>query len=98
MAVYYINSYDIEDAEEFKNYPPKVRPLLEKYGAEVLASDTNALPVEGYSRSMNAIIKFPSLEAALQYYNDPEYAAIKEIRQRSTRNCSMVLVKEYCKV
>ncbi|ANH82756.1 hypothetical protein A8C56_18815 [Niabella ginsenosidivorans] len=95
MIVYYINSYDIEDEAEFEKYPPKVRPLLEKYGAEVLASDTNALPVEGTARKMNAIIKFPSLEAALQCYNDPEYAAIKEIRHRSVKNCTMVLVKAF---
>lgn len=95
MAVYYINSYDITDAEEFQKYPPRVRPLLEKYGAEVLASDTEAVRVEGQAPQMNAIIKFPSMEAALQCYNDPEYAEIKKIRHRSTKNCTMTLVKEF---
>jgi uncharacterized protein (DUF1330 family) len=95
MAVYLINSYDIEDMDEFKNYPPKVFPLLQKYGAEVLASDIEGVALEGKSKTMNAIIKFPSREAVFNCYNDPEYQRIKEIRHRSTKNCSMVIVKEY---
>ncbi len=47
MAVYYINSYDIENMEEYKEYGPKVYPLLIKYGAEVLASDTEGISIEG---------------------------------------------------
>lgn len=97
MAVYYINSYDIIDVEEFQKYPPKVRPLLMKYGAEVIASDTQAICLEGIARTMNAIIKFPSEEAALSCYNDPEYEPIKQIRIDSTQNCTMLLVKEFKK-
>jgi uncharacterized protein (DUF1330 family) len=95
MAVYYINSYDIVDAEAFKAYPPKVAVLLQKYGAEVIASDVEPIVLEGKARTMNAIIKFPSPEAALACYNDPEYQSVKEIRLRSTTNCTMVLVKQF---
>jgi uncharacterized protein (DUF1330 family) len=42
---------------------------------------------------MNAIIKFPSEQAALSCYNDPEYSEIKKIRLRSASNITMVLVK-----
>ena len=97
MTVYLMNSYDIVDMEEFKNYGPKVRPLLQKYGAEVLASDTAAIAFEGNARTMNAIIRFPSEEAAVNCYNDPEYEEIKKIRLRSTTNCTMVLVKQFDK-
>ena len=95
MTVYYINSYDITDWEEFSKYPPLVRPLLKKYNAEVIASDTNGVTLEGTPRKMNAIIKFPSKEAALNCYNDPEYESIKKIRHQSTANCTMVLVEEW---
>jgi len=97
MEVYYINSYDIIDWEEFQKYPPKVRPILMKYGAEVIASDTQAICLEGVARKMNAIIKFPSEEAALNCYNDPEYQPVKQIRINSTKNCTMVLVKKFTK-
>ena len=94
MAVYYINSYDIENIEEFKKYAPAVFPLLQKYGTKVLAADTEVIVIEDTAKTMNAIIEFPSKEAALNCYNDPEYQAIKKIRINSTKNCTMVLAKQ----
>jgi uncharacterized protein (DUF1330 family) len=95
MAAFYIGTYDIVDANEFRKYPPLVLALLPRYGGEVLASDTAGVLVEGAMRTMNAIIRFPSKEAALGLYNDPEYQEAKRIRQSSTRNVSMVLVEEF---
>jgi uncharacterized protein (DUF1330 family) len=42
---------------------------------------------------MNAIIRFPSKEAALGLYNDPDYQEAKRIRQASAKNFSMVLAQ-----
>ena len=95
MAVFYIGTYDIVDSEQFKKYPPLVMALLPKYGGVIMASDTQAFVVEGTGRTMNAIIRFPSKEAALGLYNDPDYQEAKRIRQASTRNISMVLVDEF---
>jgi uncharacterized protein (DUF1330 family) len=95
MAVFYIGTYDIVDPDEFQKYPPVVLALLPKYGGVVLASDTAAFVVEGTTRTMNAIIRFPSKEAALGLYNDPDYQEAKRIRQASTKNISMVLVEEF---
>jgi uncharacterized protein (DUF1330 family) len=95
MSVYYIGTYDIVDANEFRKYPPVVLSLLPRYGGEVLASDTAGTLVEGTMRTMNAIIRFPSKEAALGLYNDPDYQEAKRIRQASTRNVSMVIVEEF---
>jgi uncharacterized protein (DUF1330 family) len=93
MAVYYIGTYDIVDPDQFKRYPPLVMALLPKYGGEILASDTQAYVVEGTGRTMNAIIRFPSKEAALGLYNDPDYQEAKRIRQASAKNFSMVLAQ-----
>src|SRR5688572_26361023 len=95
MAVFYIGTYDIVDPNQFQKYPPLVMAVLPKYGGEVLASDTKAFVVEGTMRTMNAIIRFPSKEAALGLYNDPEYQEAKRIRQASTKNISMVIVAEF---
>ncbi len=95
MAVFYIGSYDIIDPAEFQKYAPIVLALLPKYGGVVLASDTSAFAVEGTARTMNAIIRFPSKDAALGLYNDPAYQEAKRIRQASTKNVSMVLVDEF---
>jgi uncharacterized protein (DUF1330 family) len=91
-------SYDIVDMEAFAKYPPRVMAILPKYGGEILASDIEAISIEGTARTMNAILKFPSKEAALNCYNDPEYQReIKQIRIHSTDNCTMVLVKQFIK-
>ena len=69
---------------------------MPKYGGKVLASDTSGYLVEGTARTLNGIIRFPSKEAALGLYNDPEYQReVKPIRQTATRNTTMVLVKQF---
>ena len=93
--VYYLGTYDIDDPQLFQEYPPRVLALVPKYGGEVLASDTSGHLVEGSARTMNAIIRFPSKEAALGLYNDPAYQEAKRIRQKSTSNISMVLVDSF---
>ncbi|MBC7829126.1 MAG: DUF1330 domain-containing protein [Chitinophagaceae bacterium] len=95
MKVYYMNSYDIIDLEKYQQYGPLAVPLIIKYGGEVLAADTEGIAVEGNSRTMNAIIRFPSEEAALNCYNDPEYQQVKKIRIGATTNCTMILVKHF---
>src|SRR5258706_3118088 len=95
MAAYYLGSYDIVDPNQFQKYPPIVLRLLPRYGGEVLASDTSGTLVEGTMRTMNAVIRFPSKDAALALYNDPVYQEAKRHRQPSTKNVSMVLVEEF---
>jgi uncharacterized protein (DUF1330 family) len=92
---YYVGIYDIDKPELFQQYPPVVFALLPKYGGEVLASDTSAYVVEGRARKMNAIIRFPSREAALGLYNDPAYQDAKRIRQTSTSDVTMVLLEAF---
>ncbi len=89
--VYYIGLYDIDDPKRFAAYPPAVHALLPKYGGEILASDTAAHVVEGEGRTMSAIIRFPSKEAALGLYHDPAYQEAKAVRRGATSRITMVL-------
>ena len=93
MPVYVVNAYDIHDFNTFKDYPPQVRPLLTKYGAKVLAMETNPRALEGRPRTMNAIIEFPSEEAVDGFYNDPEYRSFIHLRHNSTSNTTMIILK-----
>src|SRR5688572_27162287 len=95
MAVYVVNAYDIHDFETFKDYPPRVAPLLLKYGAKILAMDTEPEALEGKPRTMNAIVEFPSAEDARKFYNDPEYQSFIHLRHNSTSNCTMVILKQF---
>ena len=95
MSVYVINSYDITDPEEFKKYGPLVFPIILKHGGQVLASDVGGVAIEGKAKTMNAVIRFPSKEAAYNCYNDPAYTPIKKIRINSTTNTSIIMVHEF---
>jgi uncharacterized protein (DUF1330 family) len=93
MPVYVVNAYDIHDFDTFKDYPPQVGLLLTKYGAKVLAMETNPGALEGRPRTMNAIIEFPSEAAVNDFYNDPEYQSFIHLRHRSTSNTTMIILK-----
>ena len=97
MAVYVVNAYDIHDFKTFNQYPPRVAPLLLKYGAKVLAMDTAPQVLEGIPKTMNAIIEFPSEKTVNNFYNDPDYQSFIHLRHNSTSNCTMLMLKEFQK-
>jgi uncharacterized protein (DUF1330 family) len=95
MPVYVVNAYDIHDPETFKEYPPRVSRLLLKYGAKVLAMETNPRALEGTPKTMNAVVEFPSEEAVDGFYNDPEYQSFIHLRHNSTSNVTMLVLKQF---
>ena len=95
MPVYVVNAYDIHDFETFKEYPPKVAPLLLKHRAKLLAMETNPKALEGKPRTMNAVVEFPSEKDVHEFYNDPEYQSFIHLRHNSTSNCTMIILKQF---
>ena len=95
MSVYIIASYDIKDPKVYEDYVPGVVPLLQKHGAEILVADYDAETLEGQGRGVNVVLKFESEEAALNWYNDPDYGPVKKIRLDSTENGSLILAKQF---
>jgi uncharacterized protein (DUF1330 family) len=69
--------------------------LLAKYGAKVLAMETNPRAIEGKAKTMNVIIQFPSEEVVDTFYNDPEYQKIIDLRLKSSSNCTIILLNEF---
>lgn len=94
MAVYVIAGYDITDHRHFEEYGPGVMPLLLRHGAEVLAADFESETLEGEARKVNVVLKFPSAEAARNWYNDPAYGPVRQIRLDSTEGGYIVMAKE----
>jgi uncharacterized protein (DUF1330 family) len=95
MAVYLVTSCDITDPEKYAPYVPNVLPLLDRYGAEVIAADKNAITIDGEKRDLTVILKFPSPEVAGKFSEDPEYQPWKEIRLASTTNRATIMVGEF---
>ena len=95
MSVYLIASYDIVDPKGYESYVPGVLPLLQKHGAEILVADYAAEALEGRAQGVNVVLKFESEEAARNWYNDPAYGPVKQIRLNSTKDGSIVMAKEF---
>ena len=86
MAVYGIGSVlSVSDPEKFAAYQQVAIPTLEKYGGKVLAGGTNIEIADGtWSPIGMVVIEFESMAKAKEWYNSPEYSAVKSQRFDNT--------------
>ena len=89
---YWIARVDVRDPERYKDYVATAKPAFERYGANFLARGGAYVEMEGKARARNVVIEFPSLQAAKDCYNSPEYQAAKAIRV-TVADAEMVLVE-----
>ena len=81
MSGYLIGTIDIKNPEAYKEYLAKVTDIVEKFGGEYLVRAGEYTVMEGkWDYSRNVVIKFPSYEKALEWYNSEEYKPVKKIR------------------
>ncbi|MEO9615573.1 MAG: DUF1330 domain-containing protein [Nitratireductor sp.] len=91
---YWIAHVDVRDPERYKDYVATAKPAFERYGANFLARGGTYEAMEGKGRARNVVIEFPSLQAAKDCYNSPEYQAAKAIRV-TVADAEMVIVEGY---
>ena len=89
---YWIARVDIRDSVRYPEYVAAAKPAFEKYGAKFLARGGDYRELEGKARARNVVIEFPSLEAAWECYNSPEYQIAAAIRQQ-VADAEMVVVE-----
>ncbi|MEA3536737.1 DUF1330 domain-containing protein [Rhizobium sp. CC-YZS058] len=89
---YWIARVDVRDAERYKDYVAAAKPAFERYGAKFLARGGPFQPLEGEARGRNVVIEFPSIQAAVDCYNSPEYQRAAAIRQE-VADAEMVVVE-----
>ncbi len=89
---YWIARVDVRDEERYKDYISTAKPAFERYGATFLARGGAISPLEGQHRTRNVVIEFPSVEAAVDCYNTPEYQAAAAIRQEIA-DAEMIVVE-----
>jgi uncharacterized protein (DUF1330 family) len=94
MSAYMLAQIQVTDPEEYKKYLGGFMPIFERHGGELLATSKNqTVVVEGeWSPPNTVIMKFPTMEAAQSWYNDPEYTALTAHRHRAART-NLVLVE-----
>jgi uncharacterized protein (DUF1330 family) len=73
MAAYCIVQVTVHNAEEYAKYAELSGPALAKYGGEFLARGGKCVTKEGQEQLRNVVIKFPDYDAAVAFYDTPEY-------------------------
>ena len=94
VAVYMIANLVVEDTSEYRKYEKGFFPILKRFGGEFVTFDDNHENFEGESPLEGRVIifKFPSEEAAKQWYSDDEYQALSEFRRAGTALKSITMV------
>lgn len=91
---YWIVRVDIEDMETYKSYIAANAGPLGRFGARFLVRGGTFEDVEGTSRARNAVIEFPSYEAAVGCWHSPDYQAALRIRE-AVSTADLVIVEGY---
>jgi uncharacterized protein (DUF1330 family) len=91
---YWIVRVDITDMEKYKAYVAANAEPLKKYGARFLVRAGRFENPEGASRTRNAVIEFPSYEAAVDCWKSPEYQQALKIRQ-PVSTIDLVIIEGY---
>lgn len=93
MSAYIIVQVDVHDPDRYENYKSMVPPTLEPYGGRFLVRGGAVENLEGTWHPARAvIIEFESVERAKAWWNSPEYADAKALRQ-ATANTEMIVVE-----
>ncbi len=77
---YIIALVTVTDPEAYKLYQQAGGPVFASHGAKFLVRGGTQTTVEGDMRPRSVILEFPSLQAATDCYNSPEYQAAIALR------------------
>ena len=84
MKAYMLVRAVIQDREKFVNgYGKEAAKLVEKYGGKYLVVAPGAVSLEGALEGYSsvAISRWPSKQAALDFWNSEEYMEVKKLRE-----------------
>ena len=91
-AGYVIAQINVTDPEAYKDYVAAVSPIVEKYGGEYLVRGGPAQHFEGESiGERTVVIRFPTLQAATEWYHSEEYAPVRKMRQAASTSLQTIV-------
>ena len=92
MSGYAIFNLNVNNPENYKEYVSKVKSVVEKFGGEYLVRGGEMNIIEGdWPNERNIVIKFPSREKAMEWYNSEEYKPIRQIRHDNAVSNSVIV-------
>jgi uncharacterized protein (DUF1330 family) len=91
---YWIVRVDIADPEKYKLYLAANAAPFRKYGARFLVRAGRFENPEGSSRARNAVIEFPTYQAALDCWHSAEYQQALKLRL-PVSTADLVIIEGY---
>ncbi len=93
MAGYIVVQVEVQDQATYEEYKKLVPATIEKYGGRLKVRGDQTETLEGtWSPKRFIVIEFDSVEQAKKWWNSPEYAPAKAMRQRSAKT-EMIVVE-----
>ena len=85
MPAYLIAQINVINDDSYKEYLEKVTPIVEKYGGKYIIRAGKFKKVLGnWDYKRNVVIRFPSYDIALKWYNSKEYLPVRKIRENNS--------------
>jgi uncharacterized protein (DUF1330 family) len=79
---YLLTRSHVHDMDSMMAYAALAMPIMERYGAERVTKAQPIVCLDGeYDGARVGIVRFPSTEKLLEFWNCPEYAPVREIRR-----------------
>ena len=88
---YIIAHVTVKNPDAYKEYVERDTPILQAMGAKFIIRGGQSQLMEGDSFERHVVIEFPSYDAALAAYDDPEYQEVAEIRRRNADSTIIVV-------
>ncbi|MEO0693613.1 MAG: DUF1330 domain-containing protein [Pseudomonadota bacterium] len=88
---YIIGHITVHDPEGYKEYIDKDTPILLGLGAVPIVRGGQATVMEGTPQNRHVVFEFPTYQAALDAYNNPEYQEVMKIRHRTADSTIIVV-------
>jgi uncharacterized protein (DUF1330 family) len=93
MPAYVVVEVTVKDAETYERYKQLAPSSIGLYGGRYVVRGGATEVLEGtWSPARLVLLEFPSVERARAWWNSPEYAPAKALRQASA-STDMVLVE-----
>ena len=93
MPAYVVVQITVRDAATYERYKELAPPSIAAYGGRYIVRGGATETLEGSWRPTRfVVLEFPSVERARAWWNSPEYAAAKALRQASAET-EMLLVE-----
>lgn len=89
---YIIAHITVKNPEAYKEYIERDTPILQGLGGRFIVRGGASEVMEGATHQRHVIIEFPTYDAALAAYMDPDYQEVADIRRRNAD--SIIIVAE----